>query len=137
MINVLISIAAAGAGYLLGTLGTRRAVDEQVDARLAEFEARMGAAAPAAPPAPAPAAPPPTPAIAEPAAAPAPLPAAAAPEPVEEELSPETIAVLTSAICAFLGKPARIRRVRRVQPGFNPWAQQGRVTVMASHALRG
>ena len=47
------------------------------------------------------------------AAAPAPVSAAAA-APPEDEITPEVLAVISAAICAFLGKKARIKRVRRV-----------------------
>jgi hypothetical protein len=116
MTSLLIGIAAAGAGWLFGTRTTRRIINEEVDRRVAELEQRLRQVSPAAAP---------------PRTAPAPAPA---PAPVEE-ISSETIAALSAAICAYLGKPARIRRVRRVQSGINPWAQQGRVYVMGSHAL--
>jgi methylmalonyl-CoA carboxyltransferase large subunit len=67
------------------------------------------------------------------AAAPAPSSAVAPPE---DEITPEVLAVISAAICAFLGKKARIRRVRRVySTGMNPWAQQGRVFIQGSHNL--
>ena len=62
------------------------------------------------------------------APAPAPAPVQAAPK-KEEELM-----VIAAAVAAFMGKKARIRRVRRSVPGgMNPWAQQGRVSIQASH----
>ena len=65
------------------------------------------------------------------APAPAPLPVAAA---KEEQIEPEVLMVIAAAVAAFMGKKARIRRVRRsVAPGMNPWAQQGRVSIQASH----
>jgi methylmalonyl-CoA carboxyltransferase large subunit len=45
----------------------------------------------------------------------------------------ELIAVIGAAIAAFLGKKARIRQIRLV--GTTSWAQQGRVTIQASHGL--
>ena len=52
---------------------------------------------------------------------PAPLPVAAA---KEEPIEPEILMVIAAAVSAFMGKKARIRRVRRsVTPGMNPWAQ--------------
>jgi hypothetical protein len=122
MLNFIFTLAAAGAGYLLGSLGVRKTIDERIDARLAEVGSTPAAAAAAATPAPSPAKP-----------VEAPKPKAAA-KPVEEEISAETLTVITAAICAFLGKPARIRRVRRVTAA-SPWAQVGRVNVMASHTL--
>ena len=69
--------------------------------------------------------------------APADTPGAA--QTTDEEVSPETLIVLTAAITAFLGKKVRIRSARRLQSPYeivNPWSQQGRVSVQASHALR-
>jgi len=57
----------------------------------------------------------------------------------EDEISPETLVVITAAITAFLGKKVRIRSARRLQSPYeivNPWSQQGRVSVQASHVLR-
>jgi hypothetical protein len=122
MTNIVFGLAAAGAGWLLGTRSTRRAITQELDRRVADLEVRLRASLVT-----------PTPAQDSPLAAPEPTPAPAAP-PVEE-IPPETLAALSATICAYLGKPARIRRVRRVQSGFNPWAQQGRVYVMGSHAL--
>jgi len=68
-----------------------------------------------------------------PAAAPAPV----APKPEEEErIEPEILMVIAAAVAAFMGHKARIRRVRRsATPGMNPWAQQGRVSIQASHSV--
>jgi methylmalonyl-CoA carboxyltransferase 12S subunit len=63
------------------------------------------------------------------AAAPAPPPAAKAEGLSEEEL----VLVIGAAIAAFLGKRPRIRQIHLL--GSDPWAQQGRVTIQASHAL--
>lgn len=60
----------------------------------------------------------------------------AAPPPAavcSEGLSEELIVVISAAIAAFLGKKPRIRQIRLV--GTAAWAQQGRVTIQASHAL--
>jgi methylmalonyl-CoA carboxyltransferase large subunit len=58
----------------------------------------------------------------------------AAPAPVESTgLGEELIAVIGAAIAAFLGKKARIRQIRLL--GAASWAQQGRVTIQASHGL--
>lgn len=67
----------------------------------------------------------------------APAPAAPAPKPQEkQEVSAETIAMIAAAVTAYLGKKVRVRSARRVFPtGSNPWAQQGRVFVQASHNL--
>ena len=61
-------------------------------------------------------------------AAPAPV-AAPQPEPLSEEL----ILVISAAIAAFLGKKPRVRQIRLI--GSAAWAQAGRVTIQASHAL--
>ena len=120
MFNLLFTLAAAGAGYFLGSLSARRTIDERIDSRLAELGPRIEPKA-AAPVDVAPAA------VPRPVADPKPK---AVVKPVEEEISPETLTVITAAICAFLGKPAKIRRVRRLPIGGNPWAQVGRVNVM-------
>jgi methylmalonyl-CoA carboxyltransferase large subunit len=43
--------------------------------------------------------------------------------------------VIGAAVAAFLGKKAHVRQVRLL--GSHPWAQQGRVTIQASHQLEG
>jgi methylmalonyl-CoA carboxyltransferase 12S subunit len=56
-----------------------------------------------------------------------------------EEVSPEMIVVLSAAVTAFLGKKVRIRSAKMLQSPYeivNPWSQQGRVIVQASHNLR-
>jgi len=80
-----------------------------------------------------------------------PVPAAAAklevPSPVaqgavpphEEEVTPEMLVVIAAAVTAFLGKKVRIRSAKMLQSPYeivNPWSQQGRVRVQASHNLR-
>jgi methylmalonyl-CoA carboxyltransferase large subunit len=68
-------------------------------------------------------------------------PAAAAPaappldrsKPEPEGLSEEHLLVISAAIAAYLGKRAHIRQVRLL--GSAAWAQQGRVTIQASHSL--
>jgi len=62
--------------------------------------------------------------------APSPPPAQPA---VAERLSEELILVIGAAIAAFVGKKAHIRQIRLI--GSAAWAQQGRVTIQASHAL--
>lgn len=57
----------------------------------------------------------------------------------EEEVSPDTLLIIAAAVTAFLGKKVRIRSARHLQSPYeiiNPWAQQGRVLVQASHLLR-
>jgi methylmalonyl-CoA carboxyltransferase 12S subunit len=94
--------------------------------RVERLEARGGAAearapAPAAPPAQAPA----------PAAPVAPAPVAAAPVP--EALSEEELLAVSAALAAFLGVRVRIRHIRLLSTAA--WAQQGRVSIQASHHL--
>lgn len=60
--------------------------------------------------------------------------APAAPPAAEADgLSEELLLVLSAAIAAFLGKKPHIRQIRLL--GSVAWAQQGRVTIQASHAL--
>jgi methylmalonyl-CoA carboxyltransferase large subunit len=65
-------------------------------------------------------------------AAPAPAPAPPAP-PAAEGVSEELLVVISAAVAAFLGKKPHIRQIRLL--GATNWAQQGRVTIQASHAL--
>jgi methylmalonyl-CoA carboxyltransferase large subunit len=53
---------------------------------------------------------------------------------VAEELSEELLLVLSAAIAAYLGKKAPIRQIRLLRS--DAWAQQGRTTIQASHALK-
>jgi hypothetical protein len=54
----------------------------------------------------------------------------------EEGISPEVLVVIAAAVAHFMGKSVRIRSARLVHPaGSNPWAQQGRVFIQASHNL--
>ncbi|MFL5262444.1 MAG: hypothetical protein ACJ79R_04870 [Anaeromyxobacteraceae bacterium] len=58
---------------------------------------------------------------------------AAAPAPVDEaEVTEEVLAVISAAVAAFLGHKPHIRQIRIAQAS---WAQQGRVSIQASHAL--
>jgi methylmalonyl-CoA carboxyltransferase large subunit len=52
------------------------------------------------------------------------------PEP-HEEIAEETMAVIAAVVAAFLGERAHVRQVRLL--ASEAWAQQGRVSVMASH----
>jgi methylmalonyl-CoA carboxyltransferase large subunit len=55
------------------------------------------------------------------------------PRPKAEGLSEELLLVISAAVAAFLGKKPHIRQIRLV--GTAAWAQQGRVTIQASHTL--
>ncbi len=57
----------------------------------------------------------------------------------QEEVTPEMLVVIAAAVTAFLGKKVRIRSAKMLQSPYeivNPWSQQGRVFVQASHNLR-
>ncbi len=59
-------------------------------------------------------------------------------KPSSEEISAETLVMIAAAITSFLGKRVRIRSAKVLQSPYeivNPWAQQGRVIVQASHNL--
>lgn len=49
------------------------------------------------------------------------------------ELTPDIIAVITAALAAHLGVKPHIRQITMVSSAA--WAQQGRVTIQASHVL--
>lgn len=54
------------------------------------------------------------------------------------EVAPEELLVIAAAVTAFLGKKVRIRSAQMLQTPYeiiNPWSQQGRVIVQASHNL--
>ncbi len=108
MNTFLFMLASTAVGWLLGS----RTAQRRIDRKFAELERRM-------------------------ASAPAQAAAVEAAPKKEEELDEETLLILSATIAAYLGKKARIRRVRRInQPGYNPWSQQGRVSIMGSHDVR-
>jgi methylmalonyl-CoA carboxyltransferase large subunit len=84
--------------------------------RLEQGNAPAAAAAPAAP---------------EAAAAVPAEPVVAPPE--KETITEEELLAISAAIAAFLGVHARIRQIRLIST--SAWAQQGRVSVQASHRL--
>ena len=49
------------------------------------------------------------------------------------ELNEELVMTIGAAVAAYLGVKPRIRQIRLI--GGSSWAQQGRATVQASHAL--
>jgi methylmalonyl-CoA carboxyltransferase large subunit len=75
------------------------------------------------------------------AAAPAPAEAhlAAVPpvvaEPAPAGITEEELLAISAAIGAYLGVRAHIRQIRLLSS--NAWAQQGRVSIQASHSLQG
>lgn len=63
-------------------------------------------------------------------------PAIPPPSPVEapgEIVGEDLVLVITAAIAAFLGERAHVRQIRLISS--SAWAQQGRVSVQASHRL--
>jgi hypothetical protein len=59
--------------------------------------------------------------------------------PSQEEVSPEILVMIAAAVTSFMGKKVRIRSARMLQSPYeivNPWSQQGRVFIQASHNLR-
>src|SRR5580704_16813486 len=56
----------------------------------------------------------------------------------EKPATPDVLLIIAAAVSAFLGKKIRIRSARMLQSPYeivNPWSQQGRVSVQASHSL--
>ena len=93
------------------TVADLQAQIAELSRRLEAFESRNGHATP--PPAPAP----------QVAVAPAP-----------EAISEEQLLAISAAIGAYLGVRAHIRQIRLLSS--NAWAQQGRVSIQASHSLQ-
>ena len=62
--------------------------------------------------------------------APAPAPQ---PEPVKEEITEEELIAISAALAAYLGVRVRIKQIRLLSS--HAWAQQGRVSIQASHYL--
>ena len=57
----------------------------------------------------------------------------AAPPPVVEGITEEVVLAVSAAVAAYLGVRAHIRQIRLVSG--SAWAQQGRVSIQASHRL--
>ena len=53
--------------------------------------------------------------------------------PAKPVLSEDRLIAISAAVAAFLGERVRIRQIRLIRS--NAWAQQGRVSVQASHWL--
>ncbi len=100
---------------------------EELRKELARLGERVAALEGAAPP------PPPRPPEVEKRDGETGAPRAPVPAPPAEPLSEELILVISAAIAAFLGKKPHIRQIRLV--GSAAWAQQGRITIQASHAF--
>ena len=58
-----------------------------------------------------------------------------APAPAQTVMTEEEVLAISAAIGAYLGVRAHIRQIRLVST--NAWAQQGRVSIQASHRLQG
>jgi len=87
----------------------------ELSKRLAELEARNAPSRPAAEPSTAASAP------------------QTAPAPVVEGITEEEVLAISAAVAAFLGVRAHIRQIRLLSS--TAWAQQGRVSIQASHRL--
>ena len=61
--------------------------------------------------------------------------AASAPAPAPAVITEEELLAISAAIGAYLGVRAHIRQIRLVST--SAWAQQGRVSIQASHTLQG
>ncbi len=71
----------------------------------------------------------------KPAAVAGPVAGTVAQPPPKEDISEETLIAISAAVAAFLGQRAHVRQVRLVSSPV--WAQQGRVSIMASHRWAG
>jgi methylmalonyl-CoA carboxyltransferase large subunit len=69
------------------------------------------------------------------APAPVPVPIAAPPKPAETRpgVSEEELLAITAALAAYLGVRVHIRQIRLISS--RAWAQEGRVSIQASHRL--
>ncbi|HYD43134.1 MAG TPA: hypothetical protein VEB43_20040 [Anaeromyxobacter sp.] len=101
------------------------AVLEALRAQVAELSDRLSKLEAAGPAAPAPALAPVKPGPADPATAKA--------APVAPGITEEEILAVSAALAAYFGVRMRIRSIRLM--GSPVWAQQGRVSIQASHRL--
>ncbi|HEY7096835.1 MAG TPA: hypothetical protein VH437_08930 [Terriglobales bacterium] len=126
---VMVATATAVVTYFL----SRRAFESELAELRRDFDARLDAVVAKIPaPSVAAAAQPSKPVERPTAVAPAPVPIAA-----REEVTPETLLIIAAAVTAFMGKKVRIRSAKMLyaHESFNPWSQQGRAVVQASHNL--
>jgi methylmalonyl-CoA carboxyltransferase large subunit len=56
------------------------------------------------------------------------------PAPVKPEITEEELVAISAALAAYLGVRIRIKQIRLL--GSHAWAQQGRVSIQASHILQ-
>jgi methylmalonyl-CoA carboxyltransferase large subunit len=68
-----------------------------------------------------------------PVEAPAPAPVAATAPAVPESITEEELMAIAAAVAAYMGVRAHIRQIRLVSS--SRWAQEGRVSIQASHRL--
>lgn len=62
--------------------------------------------------------------------------AAPAPAPAPDTIPPEIVAAVSAAAALAIDKKVRITRIQYRGPSESTWSRQGRVTIMASHAIR-
>ena len=142
---LIVGVVAGAIGSIVGYLAARSGNARMVDGLRAEFEDRIKSlsaklapapAQPAVPARPAPVAAPAPGAVPVPVAAAVP---AAAPVPAARaEVSDDVLLVIAAAVTVYLGKKVRVHSARMLQSPYeivNPWAQQGRVFVQASHNI--
>jgi Na+-transporting methylmalonyl-CoA/oxaloacetate decarboxylase gamma subunit len=68
-------------------------------------------------------------------AAPVPVPAQASP--ALGEVEPATVAVITAAAVAAVGRPVRVQRITFINHNtISAWAERGRVSIHGSHNVR-
>jgi methylmalonyl-CoA carboxyltransferase large subunit len=73
-------------------------------------------------------------AVEAPAQAQAAAPPAQPPAPEKPEISEEELIAISAALAAYLGVRVRIKQIRLLSS--HAWAQQGRVSIQASHKFR-
>lgn len=64
---------------------------------------------------------------------------AAPAKPLKPAITPEVLVMLAAAATSYLGKQVRIRTAKMLQSPYeivNPWSQQGRAFIQASHFIR-
>ena len=116
-------MARSETGEILGILEEIRARLDDLAGRVAKLEGGDGAGVRAAVrPAALPAAP-----------AEAGAPAAPPEAPPAEAISEEELLAISAAVAAYLGERVRVRQIRLLTSPA--WAQQGRVSIQASHRL--
>ncbi len=72
-------------------------------------------------------------AVAEKPSAPSKVEPAVTEVPTTETIPEDVLLAISAAVAAFLGERAHIRRIRLISS--TAWAQQGRVSIQASHSL--